>query len=179
MSAVGNACQTRERRKCRKMPDTGKRLKRSAEQKTLQEPQNGKRNIQEPRPRKFNLPLSYIPKIPGVRDGTIRQTIRRGTRYKVGDRIRFHGWEGKPYRSGWVYLTDYMTLNEVYNIHVFSSKYVTDIGYPVYWTSMMADELARLDGIVPPTGVALGNLIAEMHGIFPEGMPMQILRWLP
>jgi hypothetical protein len=31
-------------------------------------------------PHKFNLPLTYAPKIEGVRNGTIRQTIR--TRYE-------------------------------------------------------------------------------------------------
>ena len=30
------------------------------------------------KPRKWNLPLTYEPKIPGVIDGTIQQTIRVG-----------------------------------------------------------------------------------------------------
>ena len=47
--------------------------------------------------------FTYEPKIEGVRRGEIRQTIRpKGKRpVEVGDRILFHGWTGRPYRSPW------------------------------------------------------------------------------
>jgi len=47
------------------------------------------------KPRKWNLPLTYEPKIPGVIDGTIQQTIRVGRKFRVGDLVSFHGWEGQ------------------------------------------------------------------------------------
>jgi hypothetical protein len=62
------------------------------------------------KPRKWNLPLTYEPKIPGVIDGTIRQTIRVGRKFRVGDLVSFHGWEGRPYRSKWSFRTPYFTL---------------------------------------------------------------------
>ena len=43
------------------------------------------------RPRRKNVPLAYNPKIRGVVDGTVRQTIRIGHKYAVGDLVSFYG----------------------------------------------------------------------------------------
>jgi hypothetical protein len=159
------------------MPGSGKELKKNYEPVNQQRQPNGEKIIPEPRPKKWNLPLTYLPKISGVQNGTIRQTIRKGRKFKVGDLVRFHGWEGAPYRSGWIYLTKYLPLTKVYDITVFGSKYASPAGYPILWTSPFADNLAHRDGINPPTGIALGELLGKIHGIHPEGLEMQILRW--
>ena len=69
-------------------------------------------------PRTFIRPLTYAPKIPGVLDGTIRQTIRVGQKLAAGDRILFHGWAGTPYRSKWSFRTPYFTLIAVIPIRI-------------------------------------------------------------
>lgn len=69
-------------------------------------------------PRKFNLPLTYAPKIEGVRNGTIRQTIRTGRRFAVGDHVSFHGWLGRPYFSKWSFRTEYFRLTQVWDIFI-------------------------------------------------------------
>lgn len=123
------------------------------------------------------LPLTYEPKIAGVLDGTIRQTIRKGCRYWEGDEIAFHGWSGKPYRSPWSFRTGYYPLKEVYEIdirpdgiliHSMIEKYVVVV-YP--WEQL--DEIAELDGIDPPTGEALRDVLLSM-GCTGKA---QILRW--
>lgn len=123
------------------------------------------------------LPLTYGPKIAGVLDGTIRQTIRKGCRYWEGDEIAFHGWSGKPYRSPWSFRTGYYPLKEVYEIdirpdgiliHSMIEKYVVVV-YP--WEQL--DEIAGLDGIDPPTGEALRDVLLGM-GCTGSA---QILRW--
>ena len=59
---------------------------------------------------KYNIPLTYKPKIPKVLSGECTQTIRAGRKFKTGDLISFHGWEGKPYRSKWSFRTPYYTV---------------------------------------------------------------------
>lgn len=125
------------------------------------------------------LPLTYEPKIDGVINGTIRQTIRKGWKYKVGDQIAFHGWEGKPYRTPWNFRTGYYTLNEILFIGV------EDAGLVLYdpdteerlgsvaWTNQYTTKIARLDGIDPPTGEALRDVLLSM-GCTGKA---QILRW--
>jgi hypothetical protein len=114
------------------------------------------------------LPLTYEPKIAGVIDGTIRQTIRKGWKYKVGDEIAFHGWEGKPYRSKWSFMTGYYTLTQVVNC-VIKEWGMVCLSLD-YWHP---DEIARLDGIDPPTGEALRDVLMSMGCIGQA----QILRW--
>jgi hypothetical protein len=115
------------------------------------------------------LPLTYEPKIDGVINGTIRQTIRKGWKYKVGDQIAFHGWEGAPYRSKWSFRTGYFTLKEVIDIVVEDSG-IIKIATGHEW---VLDRIARLDGIDPPTGEALRDVLLSM-GCTGK---VQILRW--
>ena len=44
-------------------------------------------------------------------------------------------------------------------------------------TDSPLDDLAARDGIEPPTGEALRDVLLEMHRIPNEGVEAQILRW--
>ena len=128
--------------------------------------------------RKWNLPLTYEPKIQAVLDGRCTQTIRAGRKIQVGDLISFHGWAGKPYRSPWSFRTPYWEVIESIDLHLHGSKYhVGKYMYPILWTNDMANDLAARDFIDPPTGIELGRLLCSMHKIGPEGLPAQIIRW--
>jgi hypothetical protein len=136
------------------------------------------------RGKKWTLPLTYGPKIPGVIGGTIRQTIRPGRKYVVGDWVAFHGWKGLPCRSRWSFQTGPFLLHEVRDIIIFKGgiKVLAVDGHdtgrsPASWWSSAMDELAQRDGIIPPTGIALGILLNQMYRIPEEGLPGQIIRW--
>ena len=122
------------------------------------------------KPRSWWLPLTYKPKIQGVIEGKYRQTIRPGVKYQIGDRIAFHGWEGKPYRSKWSFRTGFFILKMAINVTV----YCRGIGR-VAWKDLNYE--AALDGIDPPTGEELGRVLRSMHKIPVKGIPFQILRW--
>ena len=138
---------------------------------------------------KWNLPLTYAPKIDPVRNGECRQTIRvlnktkahpEGYRKSKGDLIRFFAWTGRPYHSKreWV-ISEYQELTEVITIFI-GNKTIgfieSNSGY--LWNSPFANELARRDGIVPPTGEALREVLINKNGKIPaEGLEAQVLRW--
>lgn len=143
-------------------------------------------------PRKYFLALTYEPKIEGVRNGTIRQTIRKtgwpGHRFQVGDFVAFHGWQGQPYRSPWSWRTPYFRLTEVLDIYVETGgiRWASPGGYIIdgvdgewdcaWWDYL--DGLAAADGIMPPTGQALGEVLKGPGGLAPgESIEAQILRW--
>jgi hypothetical protein len=129
--------------------------------------------------RKWILPLTYQPKIPGVIAEQIRQTIRPGSKYAEGNLISFHGWEGKPYRSKWSFRTRYFELLEVIDIGIYpdgiDNADGTGFGSFAQWVDL--DELARRDGIYPPTGKQLGHVFTHAYRISGDGSPFQILRW--
>lgn len=133
-------------------------------------------------PRKWNLPLTYEPKIQPVIEGDCTQSIRMGRKFKVGDLIRFYRWAGKPYRSKRETITEYMEIIEALPITIFpsiiqfpSSLGGFDFGY---WHDF--DNLAEADGIVPPTGEALRDVLIEKNGKIPKGgIEAQIIRWRP
>jgi len=132
--------------------------------------------------RKWNIPLTYAPKIAGVLDGSIRQTIRVGRKFRVGDLVSFHGWEGRPYRSKWSFRTPYFELLTVDDIGIFPDTGIVVFqpqgGRAVYsWGSMIADIIAEQDGIEPPTGEALCRVLSGMHKIPEGGVEAQIIRW--
>lgn len=132
------------------------------------------------RPRKWNIPLTYAPKIPGVINGTIWQTIRVGRKFSVGDLVSFHGWEGKPYRSRWSFRTPHYRLIIAHPIVIRPGGIESLVGSGTeYRAWSMLDDLALLDGIDPPTGEALCMVLRGMHKIPAEGIEAQILRWRP
>ena len=133
-----------------------------------------------PRARKWNLPLTYAPKIAGVQDGSIRQTIRAGRKYRVGDLVSFHGWEGKPYRSKWSFRTPYYPLVMAWPIMIRPGGIELPSACGMsYCAWNLLDDLALLDGIDPPTGDALARVLQGMHSIPEDGIEAQILRWRP
>jgi len=130
------------------------------------------------KPRRWNLPLTYAPKIAGVCDGTIRQTIRVGTKFRVGDLVSFHGWSGRPYRSPWSFRTPYFALTTARAIRIVPGGIVFPGPlHEEYYAWRALDDLAARDGIEPPTGEALRDVLLGMHRIPDEGVEAQILRW--
>ena len=140
------------------------------------------------KPRSWWLPLTYRPKICPVRLGKIRQTIRPGVKYMVGDQVAFHGWEGAPYRSQWSFRTSLMPLTEALAVTVtrkgmifphHSSPRHGLVSNGLYsWRHPLVHQIARLDGIDPADGEELGRLLLGMYVI--EGRdarPFQIIRW--
>lgn len=124
--------------------------------------------------------FTYVPKIPSVLDGTIRQTIRPlgKTPIKVGDKIIFHGWSGKPYRSPWSWRKE-LVVTEVF----YFTAYPTYVDWDDIWASNYSkqpwselDYYAKLDGISPPTGEALRELMCDMY-LDKMPLKMQIIRW--
>ena len=124
--------------------------------------------------KKWNLSLTYLPKIPGVCDCSIRQTIRAGGKFEVGDLVSFHGWEGVPYRSKWSFRTPYITLVAVIPIQIYPGGIEMGEGY-LPWASL--DDLARLDGIDPPIGEALRDVLVTTCKIGEDRIEAQVLRW--
>ena len=127
----------------------------------------------------FWIPLTYAPKIPGVRAGTIRQTFRVGRIYGVNDFVAFHGWAGKPYRSPWSFRTEFFKLETVAPIVIFEwgiMNGLPDMAHErLLWEQM--DMFAEKDGIVPATGEELGRVLTSYHKIPECGVLAQILRW--
>jgi hypothetical protein len=134
--------------------------------------------------RKWNLPLTYEPKIRPVIHDIIGQTIRivkEGKRKKeVGDLVRFYIWKGRPYRSKRETVTGYHSLKEVWGIDIKPDGIMTYAwdGYPErFYQWAYLDWLAVLDGIIPPTGEALRDVLISKNKIPEEGIEAQILRW--
>jgi hypothetical protein len=127
--------------------------------------------------RKWNLPLTYKPKIHPVMVGTIRQTIRTGTKFNEGDLIRFYIWLGKPYRSRRETITDYLKLTWILNIRIYpwGFQYHNSLEQRFEWPLLFID--AEKDGIVPPTGEALRDVLMSKNKIPDEGIEAQIIRW--
>lgn len=129
--------------------------------------------------RKWNIPLTYPPKIEPVRQGTIRQTIRTGRKYSVGDLIRFYTWEGKPYRGKRTTITEYAPITNVKNCRI-SDQGIDDLlwqGEFGLWDWEELDSLADRDGIIPPTGIALRDVLVGKDKISCEWVDAQIIRW--
>jgi hypothetical protein len=90
-------------------------------------------------PRKFNIAITYEPKIGPVRSGECKQTIRtledhphkkckgrgcprcnftgimKAIPKSIGDLIQFHGWSGRPYHSPWSWRTEYFTITRAFD----------------------------------------------------------------
>ena len=121
--------------------------------------------------------LTYEPKISGVRDGSIRQTIRPKPRREinVGDTITFHGWQGKPYRSPWSWRHDVVVWSTTrLGVHEWGLE--TNLTGPMAWECGWSDRLAALDGIVPPTGLALRDALKGKNGKGWEGEYI-VIQW--
>jgi hypothetical protein len=131
--------------------------------------------------RKWNLALTYEPKTEAVRAGTCRQTIRpvgKGPEKAVGDLISFHGWKGRPYRSPWSWRTSYTPLIEVIDIIVRPDfLMLKGLSFRFPWSDRGIQTIAEKDGIVPPTGEALRDVLMSKNKVPEAGIAAQILRW--
>ncbi len=145
--------------------------------------------------RKHVLPLTYAPKIPKVLDGRCTQTIRAGRKFKVGDFVSFHGWEGRPYHSKWSFgkppiywPTSFVRDCDILEKGIIAMFWVDKgndglklskgtYGRATLWLWKELDWLAALDGIVPATGEELGKVLLAMHKIPDGGLPAQVVRW--
>jgi len=130
--------------------------------------------------RKWNIPLTYQPKIGPVTSGECNQTIRPGRKFAVGDLIRFYTWKGRPYWSKRETITEYMPIIIAGNIIIqewgLENPYNPLEHFP--WEEL--DDLAAHDGIVPPTGEALRDVLISKNGKIPaSGVEAQIVRWKP
>jgi len=68
---------------------------------------------------KLNLPLTYGPKIEAVKKGDCFQTIRELNQERpktLEDKIRFHTWVNRPYRSKWDWRSPLLDLTEILRI---------------------------------------------------------------
>jgi hypothetical protein len=128
------------------------------------------------------LAITYQPKIEGVKNGAIRQTIRPLSKVprKVGDKLLLHGWSGKPYRSPWNWRMEGQIFSA---LRIDCTDYgVLDGGFPESWrqkwVSWQVDRIAELDGISPPTGLQLKHVLESYHGKFTDKpVQMQVIRW--
>ena len=94
----------------------------------------------------------------------------------VGDKISFHGWKGRPYWSEWSFRSPYYDLIEVIPITLYPGGIEIE-GVIKPWSQL--DDLARRDGIDPPTGEVLGKVLNDLYRIWDRGgsVEAQILRW--
>lgn len=119
------------------------------------------------------MAMTYPYKITGVVSGTITQTIRRGYRYAKGDWILVHGRSGREW-SFYVRVCEVITM-EADEAQLWVRDDQWTLVYP--WDSRQVDELARLDGIVPPLGVELKRVLSIIYGELPKCL--QAIRWKP
>ena len=137
--------------------------------------------------------MTYPPKITGVRNGTIRQTIRAYNPkfpFKLDDKLLIHGWSGKPYRSPWSWRIDGV-VKELDHLWVDSDAWVLKDHYDLThsgsatalnpWDTphRLIENIAKADGIDPPTPIGLKTVLETFHGSFPddEMLEFQVIRW--
>jgi len=128
------------------------------------------------------MAMTYAPKVEGIKDGTIKQTIRvvnPNRPFQTHEKVIIHGWEGKPYRSPWSWRIETVIVEAgEFNAYASGVADVNDNFRFHTWNSPVMDRIARLDGICPPTGMALKEVLEEFHGKFTdEPIRFQIIRW--
>ena len=97
---------------------------------------------------KHIMALTCEQKIEAVRKGEWRQTIRPvGKReIKPGDKVMFHGWEGRPYRSTWSWRTEYFEIEGTMDIRFAFKDKIWVRGRDKYMHSEELEWLASEDG---------------------------------
>jgi hypothetical protein len=131
------------------------------------------------------LPLTYAPKVESVFSGVCRQSIRRGERFSVGDKITFFTWAGKPYRSKWDRRYE-ARLTAAYPIKIIDARPTQNIvsilsdrvgDFPAILDDGDCASLARQDGIMPNTRAGLVAVLDALHGGKSLSGKWQVLRW--
>lgn len=147
--------------------------------------------------RRWTKAMTYKPKLDPVFEGRCTQTIRKDSHVEVGDTILFHEWTGKPYRSPWGRRL-LVTVTEVIDVIIANPGIFFSPGGPWAvgivriekadgtqedrimqfnpWEGDFCDQIARLDFIDPPTGIALRDVLRSKNPHF-EG-EYQIIRWI-
>ncbi len=125
--------------------------------------------------------FTYAPKIPAVRSGECRQTIRPGDKVSIGDEILWHGWSGTHRHSKWnwrmrVTVTEAVpiVIDHDSGIRCYCDQYNEFNWYE--WSGLYTNHLAKLDFIDPPTGFALRDVLEEFYGKM-KFVECQIIRW--
>ena len=127
------------------------------------------------------MAVTYEPKVKGVLDGTCMQTIRKRRKkpFAIGDLILLHGWEGRPYWSRWSW-RKVVIVSEVVDIQVYQT-YIVKVkrskANSYCYSQNEIDNLAKEDGIEPPTGEELIKVLSGGKKIPNKGIKMQIIRW--
>jgi len=138
----------------------------------------------EPRkPRHHSMPMTCKDKLDRVFSGEIRQTIRRGERYQVGDTLTIFEWTGKPYRSKWGRRIEskvrFVRPITIFDQGVEFSNWWCGQIERCGWNDKDLRELAKRDGVEPPTGVRLKEVLCAMHPDLDlkKGEVFQVVRW--
>jgi len=140
--------------------------------------------------------MTYAPKVEAIKNGDCRQTTRiynEKNPFKVGDMVLIHGWDGRPYWSKWSWRRPKEPVTQIIDMIVTEDSamfyqnpitgrlIVTEslktMALP--WHDDVMDELARLDGIAPATGLEFKSVLEGFHGRFAQFAPVQfqIIRW--
>ncbi len=127
-------------------------------------------------PHTWMMPMAYKPKIEKVRYGLITQTIRPNRAVQSGDYVLLFAWSGVPFRSKWAWQRKEI-VTEVVPIKFYIGQdeiRVLDIA-----TGFNSDgnRIARLDGINPPTGKELVNVLYNLYGREIWDMEFVAIRW--
>lgn len=135
------------------------------------------------KPRHHSMPMTCKDKLERVFSGEIRQTIRRGERYQVGDTLTIFEWTGIPYRSKWGRRIE-GTVNFVGTMSVYKegvTLHDTIHGgiAPISWDNCYLDGISEKDGLNPPTGIRLKEVLFSLHPEcdFEKGEMFQVVRW--
>lgn len=145
------------------------------------------------KPKHHSMPMTCKDKLDRVFTGEIRQTIRQGRRYQVGDALTIFEWMGTPYRSKWGRRMDVIIVQAIpifvdengvrqihdrveYGPHTICS---TTGAMSEWGSSVVLDMLADLDGLKPPTSVHLKEVLFKLHPDldFEKGEVFQVVRW--
>lgn len=137
--------------------------------------------------RKWNIALTYEPKIEPVKEGMCTQTIRvvgKKGHKKEGDLVSFHGWKGRPHWSSWSWRIPYKEIWMAERIQIIPTGFLFyhngKFQKEVFWDDYEMGDLAKKDYIDPPTGAALHDVLVGKNGKIPnQGYEAQIIRWLP
>lgn len=151
--------------------------------------------IQVKKPRTHLVGMSCPEKKDAVFSGEIRQTIRhvpnyeqtKELKYQVGDNLLIFEWTGKPRHSKWGRRLDtkvrtaFPLLVKESGVRPFSAdpENVIMTLEVLPWENGYTYYLAILDGLNPPTGVHLKEVLVGLHpGLdFKKGEIFQVIRW--
>ena len=138
------------------------------------------------------MSLTYAPKIEAVKSGQINQTIRLVRSLvdkKKGDKLILHTWESKPYRSKWGWRLEtrikeslLLRVDDQNEWWIFdNSDFLRGLPIQPHWRQLFLDELmelAKLDGIEPPTFGGLCHTLAKLNGLNSLcGTYWNVIRW--